>query len=123
MGVGGGGEKCAQDTDEGIKKRLTAYVRKNNYQPEIRRCKDRTKNLYTMSYNRINKLKMYQKIQEITMKEYEPYFTTYKGVWRKFIYPVYFVSYKHYLNILAEGGLEERIEQEEERAGKQMELF
>lgn len=76
-----------------------------------------------MSYNRINKLKMYQKIQEITMKEYEPYFTTYKGVWRKFIYPVYFVSYKHYLNILAEGGLEERIEQEEKRTGKQMELF
>ena len=123
MGVGGGGEKCAEDADEGIKKRLTAYVRKNNYQPEIRRCKDRTKILHTMSYNRINKLKMYQKIQEITVKEYEPYFTTYKGVWRKFIYPVYFVSYKHYLNILAEGGLEERIEQEEKRTGKQMELF
>lgn len=123
MGVGRGGKKCAENADESIKKRLTAYVRKNNYQPKIRRCKDRTKILHTMSYNRINKLKMYQKIQEITLREYKQGFTTYKGVWKKFIYPVFFISYKHYLNILAEGSLKERIEQEEERADKQMELF
>ena len=76
-----------------------------------------------MSYNRINKLKMYQKIQEITRKEYEAGFVTYKGVWRKFIYPVFFISYKHYLNILAEGRLESRIKKEKERVGRQMELF
>lgn len=108
-------------SDEGIKKADSVY--KQRLSAEIRRCKDRTKNLYTMSYNRINKLKMYQKIQEITLREYEQGFTTYKGVWKKFIYPVFFISYKHYLNILAEGSLEERIEKEEKRTGKQMELF
>lgn len=60
-------QEFGADADERIKK-PTAYIN-NNYQPEIIRCKDRTKNLYTMSYNRINKLKMYQKIQEITLRE------------------------------------------------------
>lgn len=62
---------------------------------------------------------MYQKIQEITKKEYEPMFNTLKGVWRKHIYPVYFVSYQHYLRILAEGQLKDRIDKET----KQKELF
>lgn len=66
---------------------------------------------------------MYQKIQEITLREYEQGFTTYKGVWKKFIYPVYFVSYKHYINILAEGQLESRIEQEKKELDSSWSCF
>lgn len=68
-----------------------------------------------MAYNRINKLQLYQKIQEITKREYEMGYNTLKGVWSKHIYPVYMISYKHYLRILAEGGLRERIEKEKKK--------
>lgn len=76
-----------------------------------------------MAYNEINKLKRYQKIQEITNKEYEPGYNTLMGVWKKSIYPVFMISYNHYLKILGEGGLKARIEKEEEKVRKDKELF
>lgn len=50
-------------------------------------------------------------------------YNTLKGVWSKHIYPVYMISYKHYLRILAEGGLRERIEKEKKKVYKERELF
>lgn len=76
-----------------------------------------------MAYNRINKLKLYQKIQEITKREYEQGFNTLKGVYEKYIYPVYPISYKHYLNILAEPNLNGRLEDEEKKVYKEKGLF
>lgn len=77
-----------------------------------------------MAYNKINKLKRYKNIQEITLKHYTPGYTTLKGVWNMYIYPVYLISYAHYLRILGEPALNERIQEaEEKKCGKQMEFF
>ncbi len=77
-----------------------------------------------MAYNKINKLKRYKQIQEITLKYYIPGYTTLKGVWNMYIYPVYLISYAHYLKILGEPALQERIKQEEEKKeGGQLDIF
>lgn len=77
-----------------------------------------------MAYNQINKLKRYKNIQEVTRQYYSPGYTTLKGVWSRYIYPVYLISYTHYLRIIGEPALNERIKEEEEKkGGKQMEIF
>ncbi|MDR1345955.1 MAG: hypothetical protein LBK03_04570 [Bacteroidales bacterium] len=53
-----------------------------------------------MAYNNINKYRMHKKIIEITNSYYDYELTTYKGVWRKFIYPVYPISYGSYMKII-----------------------
>lgn len=68
-----------------------------------------------MAYNRINKLIYYKKIQEITKEHYESGFTTLKGVYEKFIYPIYPISYSHYRKILEEPCLESRLEKEKNK--------
>lgn len=54
-----------------------------------------------MAYNRVNILRHYRGIVELTNKHYDPMVTTYKGIWAKYIYPVYHLSYQRYLDILA----------------------
>ncbi|MBP5535973.1 MAG: hypothetical protein J6X62_04190 [Bacteroidales bacterium] len=40
-----------------------------------------------MAYNRVNILRHYRGIVELTNKHYDPMVTTYKGIWAKYIYP------------------------------------
>lgn len=71
-----------------------------------------------MAYNRVNKLRMYKLIVELTKQHYVPELTTYKGVWRTYIYPVYPISYSHYMTILGTPNLEHLLDQEERRHGR-----
>ena len=85
-----------------------------NTQSLTSRGKD-NKKLQGMAYNKINKLIYYQKIQNLTKEHYEPGFITMVGVWKKYIYPTYPISYSHFRKILEEPRLRERIEQEEDK--------
>ncbi|MDR1846727.1 MAG: hypothetical protein LBR17_01235 [Bacteroidales bacterium] len=81
-----------------------------------------------LSIRKLNYLKKCLEIQTITKKYYRPYFTTYAGVWRKYIKNQYFINYQHYINnVLAEGNLNSRIEALEkgieERDGKKLKFF
>ena len=71
-----------------------------------------------MAYNSVNKLRMYKKIVALTNEHYDPDVTTYKGVWRKYIYGVYPVSYGHYMKIISTPNLERLLEDEEKAHGK-----
>lgn len=71
-----------------------------------------------MAYNRVNILRHYKAIVEETNKHYDPDVTTYKGVWRKYIYPVYHISYSRYMVIISTTRLESLLEAEEKKHGK-----
>lgn len=71
-----------------------------------------------MAYNRVNKLRMYKKIVSLTKEHYDPDVTTYAGVWRKYVYGVYPISYSHYMKIIGTPNLERLLEEEEVRHGK-----
>ena len=71
-----------------------------------------------MAYNRVNILRHYKAIVEETGEHYDPDVTTYKGVWRKYIYPVYHISYQQYMKIINTPNLEAKLEAEEKQHGK-----
>ncbi len=71
-----------------------------------------------MPYNRVNLLRHYRGIVELTNLHYDPMVTTYKGIWSKYIYPVYHISYQRYLDILAIP-VERELEEELARLGRQ----
>ena len=71
-----------------------------------------------MSYNKVNKLRMYKKIVELTQRYYDADVTTYKGVWRKYVYPIYPISYSQYMKIMGMGNLESQLREEEESNGR-----
>jgi hypothetical protein len=71
-----------------------------------------------MAYNRVNILRHYKAIVEKTEEHYDPDVTTYKGVWRKYIYPAYHLSYGQYMKIINTPNLEGKLEAEEKRHGK-----
>lgn len=71
-----------------------------------------------MAYNRVNILRHYKAIVDETNKHYDPDVTTYKGVWRKYIYPVYHISYSRYMVIISTPRLESLLEAEEKKHGK-----
>ena len=70
-----------------------------------------------MAYNRINKLRQYKRIIDLTKAHYEEGITTYKGVWRKHIYPVYPISYALYMKIMSLPNIERSLAEEESRIG------
>lgn len=70
-----------------------------------------------MAYNRVNILRHYLGIINLTREHYDPDVTTYKGVWRKYIYPQYHLSYQRYLDILAIP-VEKELEEEEKKHGR-----
>lgn len=74
-----------------------------------------------MAYNKINKLRTYKRIIDLTNTRYEPGITTYKGVWRKHIYPVYPISYAAYMKIMAMPNIERQLAEEEARLGREPE--
>jgi len=53
-----------------------------------------------MAYNDKNRLRRIKRIQEVTQQHYEPDISSYKGIWRKYIYPEYFISYDTYLEYI-----------------------
>ena len=71
-----------------------------------------------MPYNRVNLLRHYRAIVEETNRHYDPDVTTYKGVWRKYIYPVYHISYQRYMDIVSTPNLEAQLEREEKAHGR-----
>ena len=71
-----------------------------------------------MAYNRVNILRHYISIVEDTNRYYAPDLTTYKGVWRKYIYPVYHISYSRYMTIISTPNLQLLLEEEEKAHGK-----
>jgi hypothetical protein len=62
-----------------------------------------------MSYNSRNKLIFYKKIQQIVQEHYEEGLTTYKGIFYKYVEPVYPMTYQTFMKIISEGNLETRI--------------
>ncbi|MBQ0112470.1 MAG: hypothetical protein KBT03_04995 [Bacteroidales bacterium] len=59
-----------------------------------------------------NKLKYWQNVQRLALEHYEEGITTWSGIYEKYIYPVYPMSYGTFLRILGEGQLIERIKDE-----------
>ena len=74
-----------------------------------------------MAYNKINKLRMYKRITDLTNAHYEAGITTYKGVWRNHIYPVYPISYAVYMKIISMPSIERQLAEEETRLGREPE--
>ena len=62
-----------------------------------------------MANNNRNKLLMYRKVLDLVEKHYEEGVTTYSGVWRNHVYPVYPMSYQTFLRIVNMPGLESQI--------------
>lgn len=54
-----------------------------------------------MSYNNKNKLQMIKKIQDIVQEHYVEDMTTYKGIWKKHVFPVYPCSYHTFLKYIS----------------------
>lgn len=71
-----------------------------------------------MAYNRVNILRHYRAIVEETKMHYDPDVTTYKGVWRKYIYPKFHISYSRYMAVMSMPNLEGQLEAEARAHGK-----
>jgi len=73
-----------------------------------------------MAYNNFNKLLLAKKVIAIVEKNYVPEVTPYKGIWRRYVYPIYPMSYNTFLKILDTSNLETKIELEKKKVSKQM---
>lgn len=68
-----------------------------------------------MGYNQLNKLKYYKKVQDLTLTHHEQGITYLKGVFQKYIEPIYPMSFSQYRRILGEPCLTRRIAALEEQ--------
>ena len=71
-----------------------------------------------MAYNRINKLLQYKKVIEIVNEHYEEGLTTYKGIWRTYVNPVYPMSYKTFIDNINMPNIDKQIQFEHDRLGR-----
>jgi hypothetical protein len=71
-----------------------------------------------MAYNKINKLLMYKHVIEIVKKHYIAEVTTYKGIYKKHVYPVYPMSYDAFLRIINTRNIEKKLEEAYEQSKK-----
>lgn len=62
-----------------------------------------------MANNNRNKLLMYRNVLRIVEDHYEEGVTTYSGVWRNHVYPVYPMSYQTFMRIINLTGLDGQI--------------
>lgn len=53
-----------------------------------------------MAYTQKNQLQRMKLVQDLVQKHYEPGISTYKGVWRKYVNPVYPMCYATFLKII-----------------------
>jgi hypothetical protein len=54
-----------------------------------------------MAYNQTNKMRTIKKVHEIVMENFIPGVTTYKGIWEKYVNPVYPCSYQTFLKYIS----------------------
>ena len=71
-----------------------------------------------MAYNRINKLLMYKNIVAIVKEHYEEGYSTYKGIWEKYVNPVYPISYQRFITIINTPSIDRMIQCECDRLGR-----
>lgn len=71
-----------------------------------------------MAYNRINKLLQYKNVIAIVNEHYEEDITTYKGIWRTYVNPVYPMSYKTFIDIINMPNIDKQIQHEHDRLGR-----
>lgn len=64
-----------------------------------------------MPYNNFHKLAYYKKVVELTEQHFEPGVSTYSGIWKKYINPIYPMSYPQYIRILGMPNLNAQYEQ------------
>lgn len=72
-----------------------------------------------MAYNKINKLLMYKKVVDLVNQHYEEGFTTYAGVWRTYINPVYPMSYQTFIQIINMPNLDKVLQDEYDKLNKE----
>lgn len=70
----------------------------------LQRC-----NQKTMEYSRANHIQRYINIQQIVLDHYDPDVTTYAGIWRKYVLPVYPMTYKRFIEIINMPRLKEQL--------------
>lgn len=63
---------------------------------------------------RINTLRYWRSVQDLTKKHHTVGETVLRKIFYKYIYPVYPMCYRQFLNILGESGLNARIKEQEE---------
>jgi hypothetical protein len=61
-----------------------------------------------IDYKKLYQLKRYKKVIEI-VKQNQNNTTTMKGLWKKYVFPVYPMGYKTFLRILEEGNIDKQI--------------
>ena len=79
-----------------------------------------------MAYNKLNKYKLYKKVLEIVTQHYISGITTYAGIYREYVYSVYPISYKTFMNIVNFPNLEQSITDETKKRNEgknQLEMF
>lgn len=76
-------------------------------------------NKTVMARNRLNHLLYCKKVVEIVNKYYEEGWTTYAAVWRKYVNPVYPMSYATFIKIINMPGLDRQIEEAERQAASE----
>ena len=72
-----------------------------------------------MAYNKINKLLRCKKVIDIVQEHYIHGITTYAGIFRKFVYPIYPMSYNSFMEIINIKNVNIEIAKEIEKAKKQ----
>ena len=65
-----------------------------------------------MGYSRINHIQRYINIQDIVREHYDPDVTTYAGIWRKYVVPIYPMTYKRFIEIINMPKLKEQLAEE-----------
>ncbi len=65
-----------------------------------------------MQYSRVNHIQRYIIIQNIVKERYDPDVTTYAGIWRKYVNPVYPMCYKRFIEIINMSHLKEQLAEE-----------
>jgi hypothetical protein len=71
-----------------------------------------------MGYNRLNKLLRDKKVIEIVNEHYRAGYTTYAGIYRKYVLPIYPMSYHTFIDIMSIRGIDTQIENEKKKLNK-----
>ena len=72
-----------------------------------------------MARNRLNYLLHCKKVVDIVNQHYEEGWTTYAAVWRKYVNPVYPMSYATFIKIINMPGIDRQIEEAERMAASE----
>lgn len=72
-----------------------------------------------MARNRLNYLLHCKKVVDIVNQHYEEGWTTYAAVWRRYVNPVYPMSYATFIKIINMPGIDRQIEEAEWQAASE----